>query len=620
MSAPVSSTLRAAESFLALALGLGLVGLQVLIGGTRLVYSLPVAALFGVAGVLAIFFLRRAQPNASRVCLWSAALFFGYILVRAWFSPVVYLARVDIFSVLAGLIVYLLVAWVLTSAPLRMAILLVLLGAALVQVMVGAIQFRHGNNFMLISFLQRFDYGRRASGFYACPNHFAGLLEVVGIFCLSFAVWARWPIWAKLLVGYAGGVCYAGLALTGSRGGYLSAAAGLTALAILSLSVLSRAGPVLFRRAVLGGGLLALLFLGALFFGIQKSEFLSGRAQNVADTQDIRLDLWRAAVAQWKLAPTFGTGSGTYLFYGRHFRTERVQLDPVETHNDYLQLLAEYGAVGGAAFLLFLGAHLWRGARVFRRLGPRRVALSGRMLSNNLSLNLGALGAVAAYLVHSIFDFNLHIPANVCLLAFVFGLLANPGVGGESQKNSGSPSWFSERLLLPLLGLILLGGALRYGRAEYDAEASRVALRDERHLAALRWAQQAIALDDMNPETFFYLGESRVRRAEGLTQPAARASYYQAAVDPFERALALAPHDETLLIALGRVYDALGRFAEAEWMFGQALAWDPRSLMTQKSYAAHLVSWSRSGMPTAVVPAKMHLPDKNKPLASPPPR
>ena len=35
-------------------------------------------------------------------------------------------------------------------------------------------------------------------------------------------------------------------------------------------------------------------------------------------------------------------------------------------HNDYLQLLAEYGAIGGVAFLVFLSAHLWRGG-VFRR-------------------------------------------------------------------------------------------------------------------------------------------------------------------------------------------------------------------------------------------------------------
>ena len=48
-----------------------------------------------------------------------------------------------------------------------------------------------------------------------------------------------------------------------------------------------------------------------------------------------------------------------------------------------------------------------------------------------------------------------------------------------------------------------------------------------------------------------------------------------------------------ILIALGRAYDSLGRYPEAEWMFGRALAWDPRSVVVQKSYAAHLDFWKR---------------------------
>ena len=370
-----SSMNRAGEMFAAFVITAGMVAMQVFIGGTRLAFSLPIYALLALGGLIGIISLRHASP--SRVCLWSSAIFFGYVLVRAWFSPVPYLARMDIFSVLGGLIVYLTVALILTSARWRMTILVALVVAALVQVCIGAVQFRGGNNFMLIPFLQRFDYGRRASGFYVCPNHFAGLLEVIGVFCMSLVCWSRWPIWAKLLVGYAGLVCYAGLALTGSRGGYLSASASLVTVAILSLVALRRSASHSFRRVAAGGGLGALLLIALVLFGFKQSEYLSGRAQNVVDPTNIRLDLWGAAMAQWKLQPAIGTGSGTYLYHGRRFLHPRVQLDPVEVHNDYLHLLAEYGAAGGAAFLLFLGAHLWRGGKSFSKLGPRRIALSG---------------------------------------------------------------------------------------------------------------------------------------------------------------------------------------------------------------------------------------------------
>ncbi len=368
----------------------------------------------------------ESKPSPDRICLWSSALFFGYVLVRAWFSPVPYLARVDIFSILGGLVVYLIVALILTPARWRMAMLVALIVVALAQVWIGALQFRGGNNFMLIPFLQRFDYGRRASGFYVCPNHFAGLVEVIGVFCVSLVCWSRWAGWAKLLVGYAGLVCYAGLALTGSRGGYLSASVSLLVIAILSLLALRKTAGGLFWRVAGAGGLFAIMLIAAVLFGFKQSDYLSGRAKDVVDPQNIRLDLWEAAIAQWKLQPAIGTGSGTYLYYGRHFRTPRMQLDPVEVHNDYLHLLAEYGAVGGAAFLFFLGAHFWRGWKTFKKLGPRRIANSGQLSSNNLALTIGALGAMAAYGVHSLFDFNLHIPANVLLLAFVFGILVTP--------------------------------------------------------------------------------------------------------------------------------------------------------------------------------------------------
>jgi O-antigen ligase len=606
---------RGAEFLAAVLLAAALAGMQVLIGGTRLVFSLPVYGLLALVGFLG-FFAPRSKPPANRVCFWSVAIFFGYVLIRAIFSPVPYIARTDIFSVLGGLVVYFFTATIFASAKRRINLLVFLVLVALVQVAIGAIQFRHGDNFMLIPFLQRYDYGRRASGFYVCPNHFAGLVEVQGVFCLSLVCWSRWPAWTKMLIGYAGVLCYAGLALTGSRGGYVSAAFSLVAFAVLTMVVFRQAGGAIFWRMALFGGLFSLILLAAIFFGFKSSFYLTDRARNVFDTQNMRIDLWQAALEQWKLQPLVGTGSGTYLYYGREFRSARVQLDPVEVHNDYLQLLCEYGLVGAATFLFFLGAHLRSGWQTFARLGPRRVAVSMRLPSNNLALNLGALAAVAAYLVHSSFDFNLHIPANVLLLAFVFGILANPGLERTNESVRPAARLSLGRFVLPLVALLLAIGSVRFGVAEYFAERARIALRDERHVAAMLWANKAIALDDQNPETWFYLGESRVRRAEDITSAAGRASFERAALAPFQHALALAPDDETFMIALGRVYDSLGRFAEAEWMFDRARAWDPRSVAVEKSCAAHLALW-KGTKPSAVPQKKLELPDKNAPLPTP---
>ena len=462
----------------------------------------------------------------------------------------------------------------------------------MVHVAIGTMQFRYGDNFMPISFLQRPDYERRASGMYICPNHLAGLLEVVGIFGLSLVCWSRWPTWVKLLTGYAAGVCYLGLILTGSRGGFLSAVASLLTLAILSLMILRQVSVKFFWRALVAAMIATVMFGASLFLLVHSSSYLSNRAHNLADPGNMRLDLWRAAIHQWKLQPFFGTGSGTYLYYGRHFRTERVLADPIYVHNDYLQLLAEYGLVGSAAFLVFLSAHLRNGWKNFKQLGPKRVAVSSSLLSNTMALEIGAIATLAAYMVHSIFDFNLHIPANVLLLAFVFGILANPGTPQRAPASPpllGPGAW---RLVLPVLGLIILIQCARLLPGEYFTERARTALRDNNPEAALLFAQRGLESERQNPYLYQYLGSAFFEKGDDLESSlAVRTSAYKAALSAFENARALAPLDKTFPVALGSLYDLLGRFPEAEWMFNEALALDPKSEPTRQCYEAHLKNW-----------------------------
>ena len=291
-------------------------------------FCLPSFALLAIAAILTLPSLRRIKPEPDRLCLWSSAAFFGYVLTRALFSTAPYLARSDIYPVLGGLLLYLLVACIFTSARTRMLLLLFLIVLAMAQTFVGAFQFRDGNNYMPIAWLQRVDYGRRASGFYICPNHLAGLLEVLGIFALSIVCWSRWPVWAKLLTSYGAGICYLGVVLTGSRGGYLSTITSMLVFALLSVIILARAGSGLVWKVGGGAAIAAFAIALALLFTFQRSHYLAERAQNTFEVQNMRVDMWRSGMQQWKLNPIFGTGSGTFLYYGRQFRSERVQVDP----------------------------------------------------------------------------------------------------------------------------------------------------------------------------------------------------------------------------------------------------------------------------------------------------
>lgn len=590
---------RVAETVSAVLLVLAFVLIQALVGGTRLIFSLPSCGLLALIGVLAIFSLGRAKPRPDQFCLASSGIFFGYILARAYLSPAPYLAQAGIYSVLGCLLVYLFVACVLTGAKPRMLVVCFLIAAGLVHVVVGGIQFTEGHNFMPISFLGRFDYGRRASGLYVCPNHLAALLEVLGIFGLSIACWSRWPMWAKMLIAYGAGICYLGLALTGSRTGYLSTMVSLAVFAILGLTVLVRTSAKLFWRIGVPFAVLAVVICVGATLSIRQSNYLGARADNLLgeDLADpsagLRTQLWQIALRQWRLEPVWGTGSGTYLYYGRLFRTDAIPGDPVYAHNDYVQLLAEYGAIGGAGFLLFLGLHLRRGWKNFARLGPKRIAssVSPSLPSNGLALNIGALSAATANLVHSIFDFNLHIPANALLLAFVFGLLANGGTqrGGEAPAPTASIVLW--RLLLPLIGVFMAIQCARLLPGEYFAERARVALADPPPETGMNFALRGLATEHNNPYLYQYFATAQIQKADSSTSMRERRSLYRTALKALETARSLAPKDETFVLALAFAYDGAERFAEAEWMYGEAMALDPNSRFLGQVYQAHLRKW-----------------------------
>jgi hypothetical protein len=271
-----------------------------------------------------------------------------------------------------------------------------------------------------------------------------------------------------------------------------------------------------------------------------------------------------------------------------------MQQDPIDAHNDYLHLLGEYGAVGGVLFLFFLGAHLHNGWKNFQRLGPKRVVISNKLLSTSLALNLGALAAVAAYVVHSFVDFNLHIPANVLLLAFVFGLLANAGIQRETEDSTVPMSIWWWRALLPAAGAFLAIQCFRLLPGEYFAEHARTELRNNHPDVAIRFALRGLETEKRNPFLYQYLASAKLTRCDSLPGAGERASCYEDALSALSKARELAPSDRSFLVPLAATYDALDRFAEAEWIFYEARQWDPRSIYLNEIYKYHLYRWRAS--------------------------
>ena len=567
------------------------IAVECLAGGTRLIYSLPVYGLLGLASLLTVFSIRSSKIKARPVCLISSAVFFGYILLRCRMSPVDYLSRQDFFMVMGALAVYLLTSLHLVKSRHRMILLGVLMVIALGQAAVGLIQFGKGNDFMLFGY-GRYPAAGRASGQYISPNHLAGYLEVVAIVCISLVCWGTSKPWVKILIGYVSLVALGGVIITGSRGGYASTAFCILFFCVMSLAVVKSAFPERFLF-VTGLAVVLLLSVSASLPAVITSRLVRARAGEMF-AKDMRLQMWQAALTEIKIDPLYGTGSGTYLYYGRKFRNPAVQRDPVRVHNDYLDLIAEYGILGGLGFIFFLGSHLWNGFYTYRWLVTKRLQFASDWRSNSLALNIGSLSAVAAYAIHSVVDFNLHIPANSMLMAFVFGMIANPGLETFQSKKTCFRINRIFLLILPLLGLVILIAGMPKIPGEYYAEKSRVALRDKNYAGSVAAAKAGIEWEQGNPDLYYYLGEARRNFGDALPAPA-NETFYRLASEAFKQGLVLFPQDERLLLIEGWTLDALGDCGEAEGYFEQAIKWDPNSEEVQETYKAHVSLLLNSG-------------------------
>jgi O-antigen ligase len=260
-------------------------------------------------------------------------------------------------------------------------------------------------------------YAHRASGTYICPNHLAGLLAMVVPLALALTLVGRLEQHHKLLLGFATLVMLAGVAVTISRGGYIAA---LAAVAIVLGIFFQRPKyriPSLFVAAILACGM--------VWFFMSTPPEIGSRFEQL--THSSQLQEGRGALYQSNLkmaaqTPLLGWGPGSYSSTVHQFLPENVQSDPLYAHSDYLQFYIEWGVIGLAGLLTLMTLAGIGGSQAWRYVRQRGSSLDPRD-STRTALFLGTVAGLIAIALHSLIDFNMHIPANaivaVVLLAFL---------------------------------------------------------------------------------------------------------------------------------------------------------------------------------------------------------
>lgn len=250
-------------------------------------------------------------------------------------------------------------------------------------------------------------------GPYVNRDHFAGLYEMLVPIAAAYYLASGRKSQFSLLWAFGLLIAIVALLFTGSRGGLLALIAEVV-LFVLVIVLRTRSG--LRASLVWGaGGLLIaaiafLLFIGpawlparmATIFRVADPAVAGERPQVTRDTMRIFHD---------HLA--MGTGLGTFEAVYPQYQSFMSDKSWPYAHNDYAQLLAETGIIGGLSAAFALWFFVYEGFWTSRRVP---------LLTTHAWIQLGAFLGCCGILAHSFVDFNLHIPANAAWFSACVGL------------------------------------------------------------------------------------------------------------------------------------------------------------------------------------------------------
>ena len=568
-------------------LAAGLLVTQVLLGGWWYpALAMPGFLLVGVSAIVAGALFWRTCDAPGAWCVGTTLLFAGYLFWRQSNAPDPYAAREDYWLLLASVAVYLTAAWQLRGNGMRSFVVGVLLLLVVVQTGIAIVQFSSeapfhpfGNLVPDMAMLRTEGHNSNqgwVTGTLASRGSLSAVLMAPTFLALGFLGWGRVGVAAKLLLAWVAAAGFAGLVLSLSRAAYLGSMAGLGVFVAASFFVMQRGA--FSHRGLLGGIALviAAAVLGLALLTGWESIAVQLRVSNIG-LDEYREQLWFQTVPPMlKLDPVLGAGANMFDQLSRRYMGPVDLGRPYHAHNDWLQLLVEYGWVGlllGAAFFFVHFAAGWRNALRIARVVPPSGLLPQ---DTGLALLTGSLAALAAQAVHSLFDYRLHVPACALPIALCAGWIAATRRPADFAAMVSAPWWLRALAIMPLVpGAALLLFVVREMPSEQKAlEAERAVLRGEPELA---WnlAREGLVRDPRNPRLLVLAGESAGLAGNACPDPRQKSHWYGRSALHFGEAVKERPFFAYALREYALVLDWCGRQKESLPFHLRAIARDP---------------------------------------------
>ena len=246
-------------------------------------------------------------------------------------------------------------------------------------------------------------------------NHFAGLIGMLIPLGLGLAITQREKE-KKLLFGFMTVIMAVSLFFSLSRGGTISFFTGVALFMVLMFQYDKGS-----RKLWMIGFFVTVVLCYVIYLGIDP---LIERFYKTDISSEERIVVWSAT---WTAVRDFwltGSGLGSFINIFPLYSPPSVQGGVYDyAHNDYLEFFLETGLVGTIFLVVFLALLLYT------------------VIKNPLRSRIGVLRAAAltsafTMMVHSIFDFNLHILSNMLMFACILGMIAGMSIMKDNPENS----------------------------------------------------------------------------------------------------------------------------------------------------------------------------------------
>jgi O-antigen ligase len=502
---------------------------------------------------------------------WAVVAFTGYAIWRYTWVDIEYAARLELLQVILYAVVFFAVLDNLTRAENIQFLLFAMIGLATLNAGYAVFQYFTDSQHVLWYDKPKL-YRGRGSGTYICPNHLVGFLEMMLPVALAYTITGRYKPITKVFLGYAAVAMLAGIGVSISRGGYIAVGASLVLFFVIMLWNRSYRIPAL--------AILVLLLAGGSLFGFRSWQ-TKKRFENMAHA-NIRLQYWKPAVEIWKRDFWFGAGAQHFDWRYRPWRYWQLQGRPMYVHNDYLNTVTEYGTAGGAivgAGLLLLG---WTVVRSWKYV--RRTNDIGSKPSNRASVVFGCSVGLVALAVHSVTDFNMHIPANALIAVTLMAILSS------HIRFATERFWVNPRVIGRLFGTVILLGAAAYlgfqlwqvGRQSYVLSKYVDPIEFEDRIKLLT---RAYEIDPKNSAVVLELGEQLRKYGWKVDEDAEK--YIRESIPWFEKVVQLNRWNPYGYMNLGMCYHWLKEHEKATDYFEKAHTLDPRGYYMLTMYGWH---------------------------------